>query len=145
MLASRLIAAVALGRLLTGANALGTAAAFVLLVGALSGRLTVLWVIGAMFVFTIGVGIAAPAALTKAISVNSRVVGSASGLYGFTQMAVGALCTALVGLGEDPALSAAIVLAGASVIGQGAFWIASRRREAVGQNAVISPPRLGRT
>jgi DHA1 family bicyclomycin/chloramphenicol resistance-like MFS transporter len=90
----------------------------------------VLLTIGAMFVFTIGVGMAAPAALTQAISVSPRVVGSASGLYGFTQMAVGALCTAIVGLGENPALSAAIVLTGASVIGQGAFWIAARRRDA---------------
>jgi MFS transporter, DHA1 family, multidrug resistance protein len=129
MLASRLIVSVSLGRLLTGANGLGTLAAFVLLGAVLSGHLTVLMTIGAMFVFTIGVGMAAPAALTQAISVSPRVVGSASGLYGFTQMAVGALCTAIVGLGEDPALSAAIVLTGASVIGQGAFWIAARRLE----------------
>jgi MFS transporter, DHA1 family, multidrug resistance protein len=83
-----------------------------------------------MFVFTIGVGIAAPAALTQAISVNSRVIGSASGLYGFAQMAVGALCTALAGLGKDAALSAALVLAAASVIGQASFWIALRRGRA---------------
>jgi MFS transporter, DHA1 family, multidrug resistance protein len=130
MLASRLIATISLGRLLTGANALGTLAAFALLGVVLSGHLTVLLTIGAMFVFTIGVGIAAPAALTQAISVSPRVVGSASGLYGFTQMAVGALCTAIVGLGDDPALSAALVLTGASIVGQGAFWIAARRREA---------------
>jgi MFS transporter, DHA1 family, multidrug resistance protein len=130
MLASRLIATISLGRLLTGANALGTLAAFALLGVVLSGHLTVLSTIGAMFVFTIGVGIAAPAALTQAISVSPRVVGSASGLYGFTQMAVGALCTAIVGLGDDPALSAALVLTGASIVGQGAFWIAARRREA---------------
>jgi DHA1 family bicyclomycin/chloramphenicol resistance-like MFS transporter len=56
------------------------------------------------------------------------VIGSASGLYGFAQMAVGALCTALAGLGHDAALSAALVLAGASVIGQIAFAIALRER-----------------
>ena len=33
--------------------------------------------------------------------------------HGFTQMAVGALCTALAGLGGNPALSTALVLAGA--------------------------------
>jgi DHA1 family bicyclomycin/chloramphenicol resistance-like MFS transporter len=43
-------------------------------------------------------------------------------------MAVGALCTALAGLGHDAALSAALVLAGASVIGQIAFAIALRER-----------------
>jgi DHA1 family bicyclomycin/chloramphenicol resistance-like MFS transporter len=127
VLASRLIAKVSLGRLLIGANALGCAAAIALLALVLADRLSVALVIGTMFVFTIGVGVAAPAALTQAISVNNRVVGSASGLYGFTQMAVGALCTALAGLGKDAALSAALVLAAASLIGQASFWIAARR------------------
>ncbi len=126
ILTSRLIATMALGRLLIAANALGVAAAFALLGAALSGHLSVVWIIGAMFVFTVGVGMAAPAALTQAISVNPRVIGSASGLYGFTQMAVGALCTALAGLGPDAALSTGIVLAAASVIGQISFWIALR-------------------
>jgi MFS transporter, DHA1 family, multidrug resistance protein len=107
-------------------------AAFVLLGGVLTHHLSVTLVIVTMFAFTVGVGIAAPAALTQAISVNPRVIGSASGLYGFTQMAVGALCTALAGLGQDAALSAAIVLAAASVVGQASFWVALRWRE-VGQ------------
>lgn len=132
ILTSRLIVRVALGRLLVGANALGILAAFVLLGGVLTHHLSVTLVIVTMFAFTVGVGIAAPAALTQAISVNPRVIGSASGLYGFTQMAVGALCTALAGLGQDAALSAAIVLAAASVVGQASFWVALRWRE-VGQ------------
>ena len=130
MLASRLIGRVALGRLLVGANALGIAASLVLLGAVLSDRLSVTLTIGAMFAFTVGVGVAAPAALTQAIGVNPRVIGSASGLYGFTQMAVGALCTAVAGLGRDAALSAALVLAAASVVGQLSFWIALRWRPA---------------
>ena len=66
----------------------------------------------------------------QAISVNPNVIGSASGLYGFSQMGVGAICTALVGLGSDPALTAAIILAVAGVIGQSSFWIALRYRPA---------------
>jgi len=96
----------------------------------LSGHLTVLLAIGPMFVFGMGAGIASPAALTQAISVNPRVIGSASGLYGFSQMGVGALCTALAGFGGNPALAAAIILAVAGVIGQAAFWIALRYRPA---------------
>jgi DHA1 family bicyclomycin/chloramphenicol resistance-like MFS transporter len=83
-----------------------------------------------MFVFTLGVGTAAPAALAEALSVNPRVAGSASGLYGAMQMAVGALCTALAGVGSDPALAAALVLAGSGIIAQAAFWIAGRARRA---------------
>ena len=59
---------------------------------------------------------------------RNRMVYNDWGLYGFAQMAVGALCTALAGLGKDAALSAALVLAGASLVGQASFWIAARRR-----------------
>ena len=139
ILTSRLIVRIALGRLLVGANALGILASCVLLGGVLAGHLSVALAIGSMFVFTIGVGIAAPAALTQAISVNPRVIGSASGLYGFTQMAVGAFCTALAGFGQDAALSAALVLAAASLIGQAAFWVALRWRTMGEAAAPIAP------
>jgi len=81
---------------------------------------TVLW----MFVFTCGAGMTSPAALTKAVSVNPQLTGSASGLYGFTQMAVGAICTTLVAFGRDPALSAVVVLLAATLIAQVAFRMA---------------------
>src|SRR6185437_13251008 len=98
VLASRLILRIPLKTLLIGANAVGCVAALAMLAIVLSGRLSVALAIGAMFIFSVGVGVAAPVALTQAISVRPRVVGSASGLYGFAQMAVGALCTALAGL-----------------------------------------------
>jgi DHA1 family bicyclomycin/chloramphenicol resistance-like MFS transporter len=126
MLTSRLIAVAPLRRLLVGANAVSVAAAFVFLGLALSGSLNVPLLIGAMFLFALGVGVASPVALTQAISVNPSVTGSASGLYGFLQMAVGALCTAVAGLGGDPALSAALVLAAAGVVAQLSFWVALR-------------------
>lgn len=123
---SRLIRRVRMRRLLVGGNAVSVLAAVAFLAGAWFGQLSVAWVVGTMFVFMIGCAIASPAALTEAISVNPHVTGSASGLYGFTQMAVGALCTSLVGLGSDPALAAGLVLVGAGIVGQTAFWIASR-------------------
>lgn len=126
VLATRLIRRVRMRRLLVGASAVSVLAALAFLAGAGLGLLNVPWVVGTMFLFTMGAGVASPAALTEAISVNPLVTGSASGLYGFTQMAVGALCTALVGLGADPALSAGLVLAGAGIVGQAAFWMASR-------------------
>jgi DHA1 family bicyclomycin/chloramphenicol resistance-like MFS transporter len=43
-------------------------------------------------------------------------------------MASTAIYTALVGIGNDPALAAALILVGAGVIGQIAFWIALRYR-----------------
>ena len=128
ILASRLIVRVSLKRLLIGANVMSVAAAFVLLGGVVTGNLSVALIVGSMFVFTLGVGTAAPAALTQAISVNPRVIGSASGLYGCAQMVVGAICTALAGIGGDPALAASLVLAASGVVAQVSFWIALRQR-----------------
>jgi DHA1 family bicyclomycin/chloramphenicol resistance-like MFS transporter len=130
ILASRLIQRVALKPLLIVANLVGVAAVLVYLVAVLTGTAGVALTVGSMFVFTVGVGIASPAALTQAVSVNPLVIGSASGLYGFTQMAVGALCTAAAGIGSDPALAAAIVLTAAGIVAQLSFWIATRRRAA---------------
>jgi MFS transporter, DHA1 family, multidrug resistance protein len=141
-LMSRLIVTIPMARLLIGANAMSGVAAFTFLGAALTSHLSVTLIVGAMFVFTLGAGIASPAALTQAISVNPRVIGSASGLYGFAQMGVGALCTALAGLGKDAALSAAIVLAAAAAIGQASFWIALYWRETsiADDNSAPPPP-----
>jgi len=120
-----------IGRLLIGSNLVSILAACVFLAAALSGHLSVPLVVGPMFFYTLGAGIASPTALTEAVSVNPHVVGSASGLYGFIQMAVGALCTALAGFGGDPALAAATVLVSAGLVAQTSFWIALGRRGAI--------------
>ncbi len=126
VLTSRLVAKFSLRRFLVAANALSVAAAFALLALVLSGGLSLVPMVGLMLLYNVGVGSAAPAALVQAISVNKRAVGSASGLYGFAQMAVGAALTALAGLGRDPALAAAVVLALAGVVAQASFFIAMR-------------------
>lgn len=128
MLATRLIARVSMDRLMVRANLVSVLAAFTLLAVVLSAHLTVPLAVGSMFVFSVGVGVASPAALTQAMSVNPHVIGSAAGLYGFAQMGVGALCTAVAGTGSNPALAAALVLSAAGVIGQISFWIAMRHR-----------------
>jgi DHA1 family bicyclomycin/chloramphenicol resistance-like MFS transporter len=133
--ATRLIPRLPIDRLAVWANLLSVLASFALLGAVLSGHLSVLLAIAPMFVFGIGAGVASPAALTQAISVNPEVIGSASGLYGFSQMGVGAICTALVGMGSDPALTAAIILVSAGVIGQIAFWIALRYRGTVAKSS----------
>lgn len=127
VLTSRLITRVRLDRLLVGVNGVSVAAALGLLVIVLMDWLSVPLLIGTMFVFTVGVGAAAPAAVAQATGVDLQMIGSASGLYGFTQMAVGALCTALVGIGDDPALAAGLVLAGAGIVAQASFQMALRR------------------
>lgn len=117
---------IATERIMIGGNGLSLVCALILLAVVLAGKLSVLSAIGLMSLYAFGAGATSPAALTKALSINPAVVGSAAGLYGFTQMAIGALCTWLVGFGDDPALAAAIVITVAAASGQGGFWIGVR-------------------
>jgi MFS transporter, DHA1 family, multidrug resistance protein len=127
-LTSRLVKVVTIERLLLAGNAISVVSAISFLVAVLARDLSIASAITLMTFYCLGAGIASPAALTKAISVNPALVGSAAGLYGFTQMAVGALCTTLVGIGDNPSLSAAVVLVAAASLGQAAFWTALVRR-----------------
>jgi DHA1 family bicyclomycin/chloramphenicol resistance-like MFS transporter len=128
--ATRLIPLFPIERLTVLSNLLSVIGSVFLLAVVVLGHLSVPLIVGPMFVFALGVGVASPGALSQAISVNPHVIGSASGLYGFSQMGVGAVCTALTGLGSNPALSAAVVLVIAGVIAQTSFWIALRARPA---------------
>ncbi len=135
---SRLSGRVSVERLLLGGNALSLGCASLLLVVVLTGHLTVFLAVSLMFCFTMGAGITSPAALTRAISVDSHLVGSAAGLYGFSQMAVGGLCTSLVSLGGEPALAAAMVLTVVIAIARVAFMVAIRQQRRLAAAAVAS-------
>jgi MFS transporter, DHA1 family, multidrug resistance protein len=113
-------------RLLRIGNTLSLASGVVLLAIVLTGHLTLLNTIGVMLFFTCGCGMTSPAALAHAVSVNPRLIGSASGLYGCTQMAIGAACTALAALGGDPARAALVVMVVATALAQLAFTVALR-------------------
>jgi MFS transporter, DHA1 family, multidrug resistance protein len=124
LLASQLIARFSLTRFVVVANAVSVVAAATFLALLIADRATLVGIIATMFVFSVGVGAATPAALVKAISVNPRMTGTASGLYGSIQMAAGAALVALAGLGANPALASALVLLGAGVVAQASFWMA---------------------
>jgi DHA1 family bicyclomycin/chloramphenicol resistance-like MFS transporter len=123
---NRTIHRIGLVRLMLSASFLSLAGGISMLTVVLAGWTSVVTLEASMLLFTFGVGMTGPTALTLAVGVNPRVVGSAAGLYGFAQMGIGALCTALAGLGDDPALAAAVVLATAAVIGQIALRSALR-------------------
>ena len=125
-LTSMLARRVAAARLLRIGNTLSLASGVVLLAIVLTGHLTLVTTLGVMLFFTCGCGMSSPSALAKAVSVNPRLTGSAAGLYGCSQMAVGAICTAAAALGDDPARSAAIVMVVATALAQVAFTVALR-------------------
>jgi len=85
-------------------------------------------ILATMFLYCIGAGLCSPVALSSALSIRADLTGSASGLYGAGQMAVGALCSAAVGMGEDVGVMAATVLVAACAVGQIAFQRLARHR-----------------
>jgi len=131
VLTGRLAGRIPMARLLLGSNILSLASAALFLLSVLLGQLTLTGTMALLFLYTVGAGMSSPAALSKAVSVNPQLVGSASGLYGFTQMAIGALCTSLAALGHDPALAVALVLMVAATVGQLSFSLALKKERAL--------------
>ncbi|KAA2214283.1 multidrug effflux MFS transporter [Teichococcus oryzae] len=127
LMANRMVARFGFRPLILGASATGVLGALFYLAVVLGGWMSLTTVLIGPLLFTLGIGLASPLALTQAVSVNPQVIGSASGLYGCSQMAVGALCASLAGVGDDPALASAVVLFGAAMIGFCAFALALRR------------------
>ncbi len=125
--ASRLVRRVRPIALLRATSALAVAGAALFFAVAVAGKVTVATVLGPMILFSLGVGAASPVAITAAISTEPQMIGAASGLYGFVQMANGALCTLAVGIiPANPALAAASVLIAGLVLGQLFFLLATR-------------------
>ncbi|KCV10430.1 multidrug effflux MFS transporter [Bordetella holmesii] len=125
----RLLNTVPIDCLLMGGNLLSAISVLPLLVCVLGGVMNTTLTMGLMFVFCVGAGACSPAALTLAMSVNPQVIGSASGLYGCTQMAIGAICTSLAGLGSSPLRAAVLVIAVACVLSQFALRMAQSSRD----------------
>jgi len=126
-LTRRLALSVRLDRLLLGGNAISVVCGLAFLALELLGWLTLESAVGLMLLYVLGAGLASPAAMARVLSVAPHQVGAAAGLYGFTQMALGALFTLLVGWGDNPALAAACVQLGAALTGQVCLRFACRR------------------
>lgn len=124
--AGYLVGRVPASRLMVTGNLLSCVAAATFLMAVVSGSLSLPLTILPMLALTYGAGIASPTALAEALSVNPLAAGSASGLYGFAQMGVGAVCASLGSIGGNPALAAGIVLLAAGLLAQLSFWAARR-------------------
>lgn len=115
-------------RLLVAANLAGMVSATAFLAIVRIDAMTVWNVVGLMFLYALGAGATSPAALSKALGVAPvAVIGSAAGLYGFLQMAVGATCIFALGIAANPAWAAACVLTAAMVVSQAAIGLALRQ------------------
>jgi DHA1 family bicyclomycin/chloramphenicol resistance-like MFS transporter len=119
----------ALARMLAGRISLRSAAmagSLCCLVGAtallgfeLMHRLSVLTLLAPMVLYSIGMGLMSPNAVTGLMNAAPRAIGSASSLYGFAQMSFGALVTLIVAAWHDgSALPVAIILVTSAAAGQ---------------------------
>ncbi|MBB3178015.1 multidrug effflux MFS transporter [Variovorax sp. Sphag1AA] len=135
LMAGRLSSRFTADQLLRVGSALGLLGSLIFLGLNLTSSLSVGWIIGAMLVFTCGAGLSSPVALARAVSVEPALTGSAAGLYGFTQMLVGAICTSLVTIGSNPAMSAACVMVAAVLLAAGGFAYGRSRRTASAPDA----------
>ena len=126
--ASRAVSRMPTTRVMVMGNIVSCVAAAFFFAAALVGPPNAAFAVVPMLFFSFGAGFASPAALTEALGVNPQAAGSASGLYGAAQMAIGAACTALGGLGGNPMLAAGSVLLGAGILAQVSFWLAGRNK-----------------
>lgn len=95
-------------RFLYVGGGIGLSMAFALLVVQLAGWLNGPILVAVTLVMTLGAGMSSPAALSRGLSAVPWLTGSAAGLYGFGQMAMGALGTKLVGYGDNPVVACAV-------------------------------------
>jgi DHA1 family bicyclomycin/chloramphenicol resistance-like MFS transporter len=126
--ANRLAGRVSVRTALRLANSFTLLGASCFMLADLFGSLSVPSVIAPIVVFMVGAGMASPFAISGAVSINPHAIGAASGLYGFTQMAYGALCTVIVEVWRPGSVfTVAAVLLGSTVLGQIALSLAVRR------------------
>lgn len=117
MLAGRLTGRVAVRHAARAGNALCLVGALALLAVDRTGLLSVWTLLAPLLVYAIGIGVLAPNAMAGLMNVDPRAAGSASSLYGFTQMACGAAFSLVVAVWHDgSATPVAVVLLVAGLI-----------------------------
>ncbi len=95
--------------LVVGASIIAAGGVLLLVATVTSGSLTL--VLPALFCCVTGMGMVFPNTTTLALANHGATAGSASALLGLGQFAAGAAAAPLVGLGSDPSLSMAVVIA----------------------------------
>ncbi|MER2535595.1 MAG: MFS transporter [Rhizobiaceae bacterium] len=129
--AKRLAGRVDLDRVILAATGLGVLCGGALLAMVLSGTLALLPYLAGGFGFALTCGIMGVAALARTTEKVGALKGTAVGIYGFTQMAAGALSIVLGSVGPDVALTSTLTLAAFAAGGFLVFlahWLRAPRR-----------------
>ncbi|WP_287745551.1 multidrug effflux MFS transporter [Methylobacterium sp.] len=116
-LATRLARRVPIRRAARAGNLICLAGAALLLLVDRSGWLSVASLLAPLLLYAVGVGLLGPNAVAGLMNVDPHAAGSASSLYGFLQMAFGAVFTLVVASWHDAsATPLAVTLLGAALL-----------------------------
>lgn len=95
----------------------GLAGSLLLMLGHALGQLTATLFVAAGFLYTFMSGLMAPLALTQTVAMVPTRRGTATGLFGFSQIFAGAVSVTLSGLASDVVLSTGLVMLVCSGVG----------------------------
>ncbi len=105
----------------------GAAGGIVLLAVVMLGGIGLAGILPALFLVVSSIGLVFPSGTAIALEGHPSTAGSASGLLGLAQYAVGAISAPLVGVaGKNTALPMAIVIVTCGLGAVGAFWLLVR-------------------
>jgi DHA1 family bicyclomycin/chloramphenicol resistance-like MFS transporter len=114
-------------RLVWWGNLVGLLAALIMLSVALSGVLTPFWLFLPAMIGSFGNGLVLPNAIAGGLSADPKAAGAGSGLMGFGQMGVGAICSFIGGkLTEVSAMPLAVIMLVCAVLALFSGWLARR-------------------
>ena len=123
----RLVGRLAPRRLLLMGLTSQTIGGLLLLAGVAAGDIGLVGVLPALFIVVASLGFVGPNATSLALTNHPRSAGSASGLLGVLQFAIGALVAPLVGLSSTSALPMALVIAACACGALASYLLLARR------------------
>ena len=142
-IAGRLSMRYGVDRMIRLGVAISTAGVLAMIAAALWVPLSLAGLFAPMGLIAMGNGVSQPSGVSAAVSVDPGVAGSASGMLGFSQMALGGLLTFIIGHAlSDSAWPLVIMMAVCTALGYGAFVFACRSRLRAAR-ATLSEARAG--
>ena len=142
-IAGRLSIRYGVDRMIRLGVAISTAGVVAMIAAALWLPLSLFGLFAPMGLIAMGNGVSQPSGVSAAVSVDPGVAGSASGLLGFSQMALGGLLTFIIGHAlSDSAWPLIVMMAVCTAVGYGAFVHACRSRLRAAK-ATLSAARAG--
>jgi DHA1 family bicyclomycin/chloramphenicol resistance-like MFS transporter len=129
-LAGRYSGRLGVARMLRYGLVLTTGGALLSVLGLVAVELSIVSFFLPMLLVGVGNGISQPNSLAAALSVQPQLAGTASGVVGAAQMAIGALMTLLAGLAEiGTGFGTALVMAGCAIGAQLALAVVKHLRD----------------